>query len=84
MAINGAGLIVVKGNLLLDTTIVASLAILQSSAGVTHMHKMPGLKVRVMATKAIAITAVVVVIVMVMGRPVVKPMPWMPMSSRGI
>ena len=31
-----------------------------------------------------AIRTVVVVMVMAMGRPVVRPMPWMPMSSRGI
>ena len=39
-----------------------------------------------MATKAMAIRPVVMVMVMVMvvGRPVVKPMPWMLMSSRGI
>ena len=84
MAINEASLIVVEGNQLLDATIVASLAILLSSAGVTHMHKMPGPKVRVMVTKAMAIRAMVMVMVMVMGRPVVEPMPWMPMSSRGI
>ena len=30
------------------------------------------------------IRAMVVVMVVVMGRPVIKPMPWMPMSSRGI
>ena len=48
MAINKVSLIVVKGNLMLDSTIVASLAILLSSAGVTHMYKMPGPEVRVM------------------------------------
>ena len=79
MAINEASLIVVKGNHLLDATIVASLAILRSSAEVTHMHKMPGPEVRVMASKAIAIRAVVMVMVVVVGRPVVKPMPWIPM-----
>ena len=46
-----ASLIVVKCNQLLDATIVASLAILLSSAEVTHMHKMLGPEVRVMATK---------------------------------
>ena len=84
MAINKASLIVVKGDQLLDATIVASLAILLSSAGVTHMHKMLGPEVRVVVTKAVAIRAMVVVMVMVVGRPVVKPMLWMPMSSRGI
>ena len=79
MAINEASLIVVKGNHLLDATIVASLAISRSSAGVTHMHKMPGQEVRVMAFKAIAIRAVVVVMVVVVGRLVVEPMPWIPM-----
>ena len=74
----------VKGNQLLDATIVASLAISLSSAGATHTHKMPGLEVRVMATKAMAIRAVVIVLVMVMGRPVVELIPWIPMSSRGI
>ena len=44
------------------------------------MLKMLRPKVRVIAIKAIAIRAVV----MVMGRPVVRPIPWMPMSSRGI
>ena len=37
-----------------------------------------------MATKAMVIRPVVVVIIMVISRPVVEPMPWMPMSSRGI
>ena len=74
----------VKGNQLLDATIVASLAILLSSAGVTQIHKIPGPKVRVMATKAMAIRAMVMVMVVVMGRPMVEPMLWMPMSSRGI
>ena len=48
------------------------------------MHKMSGRKVRIMTTKAMAIRAAVVVIVMVMGRPMVGPMPWMPISSRDI
>ena len=48
------------------------------------MHKMPGSKVRVMANMAMAISAIVVVIVMVMGRPVAGPMLWMPMGGRGI
>ena len=37
-----------------------------------------------MATKAMVIRAMVLVMVMVVGRPMVKPMPWMPMSRRGI
>ena len=82
MAMNKASLIMVKGDQLLDATIVASLAILLSSAGATHMHKMPGPEVRVITTKAMAIRAMVVVMVMVMGRPMVEPMPWMPISSR--
>ena len=44
MAINEVSLIMVKGDWLLDATIVASLAILLSSCGVTHMHKMLGLR----------------------------------------
>ena len=79
IAINKASMIVVEGNQLLDATIVASLAIFLSSAGVTQMYKMPGPEV-----KAVVIRAMVVVMVVVMGRPVIKPMPWMPMSSRGI
>ena len=74
----------VEGDQLLDATIVASLAILLSSAGVTHMPKMPGPKVRVVATKAVAIRAMVRVGIADVGRPMVEPMPWMPMSSRGI
>ena len=84
MAINEVSLIVVKGNQLLDATIVASLAILLNSAGVTHLYKMLGPEVRVMASKAIAIRAIVVVMVVVVGWPVVQPMPWMPKSNKGI
>ena len=84
MAINKARLIVVKGDQLLDATIVASLAILLSSAGVIHMYKMPGPEVRVMVTKAVASRVMVLVMVVVVGRPMVEPMPWMPMRSRGI
>ena len=84
VAINKASLIMVEGDQLLDVTIVESLTILLSSARVTHMHKMLGPKVRVVVTKAMAIRAMVMGIVMVMGRPVVEPMPRMPMSSRGI
>ena len=42
VAVNEASLIVVEGDQLLDATIVASLAILLSSARATHMHKMLG------------------------------------------
>ena len=77
-----------KGNQLLDSTIMASLAILLSNARVTQMHRMPVPKVRVIATKVVAIRSVVVamvmVMVMVMGRPIVRPMLWMPTSSRSI
>ena len=84
MAINEASLIMVKDDQLLDTTTVASLAILLSSAGVTQMHKMPGPKVRVVVTKAVAIIVMVMLMVMSVGRPIIGPMPWMPMRSRGI
>ena len=84
MAINKASLIVVKGDQLLDATIVASLAILLGSTRVTHTHKMLGPEVRAMVPKAVAIRAMVVALVVVVGRLVVKPMPCMPMSSRGI
>ena len=84
MAINKATPIVVKGDQLLDATIVASLAISLSGAGVTHMHKMLGPKVRAIVSKAVAIRAVIMVMVMVIGRLVSEDMLWMPMSSRGI
>ena len=74
----------VKGNQLLNATITASLAILLSSDGVPYMYKMPWPKVRVVATKVVAIRAVVVVLVVVMGRLMVEPMLWMPMSSKDI
>ena len=64
----------VEGNQLLDATIVASLTILLSSARVTHMHEMPGPEVRVMVTKAMAIRAIVMVMIGIVGRPMVKPM----------
>ena len=37
-----------------------------------------------MATKAMAIRAIIVAMIRLMGRFVLGPMPWMPMSSRGI
>ena len=84
MAIKKARLIMVGGDKLPDATILASLAILLSGTGVTHIYKTPGPEVRVVVTKAVAIRVIVMVMVMVMGRPMIKPMPWMPMSSRGI
>ena len=84
MAINKASLIIVEDYQLLNATIVASLTILLSSVRATHMYKMPETKFRVMFTKAMAIRAVIVVMVMVMGWPMVEPMPWIHMSSRGI
>ena len=84
MAGNEASLLVVEGNCLLYATTMASLAIFLSIAGVTEIPKMPGPKVRIVDTKAIDIKAVVVTMVMVLGRPVVRSMPWIPMSSRGI
>ena len=74
----------VKGNQLPDATTRASLAILLSSPGVTQMHKMPRPEVRSWATKSWAIRAMVMVMVMVMGSHMVGPIPWIPMSSRGI
>ena len=41
-------------------------------------------KVRVVATKAVAIKAMIMAMVLVVERPMVGPMSWMPMSSRGI
>ena len=83
MAMNEASLIIVEGDPLLDATIMASLAISPSSARANHMHKLPGPKVRAVVTKAMS-KAMVVVMVIVVGRLVVEPMPWMPMSSTGI
>ena len=74
MAINEVSLIVVEGDQLLDATIVVSLAILLSSAGLTHMQKMLGPEVKVMATKTVAIRAMVMVMVIIIGKPMVEPM----------
>ena len=74
----------VEGNQLPDATTVASLIISLISAGVSQMAKMLGPKVIVTANKAITIETVVMAILMLVGRPVVGPMPWMPMSNRGI
>ena len=49
---------------------MANLVILPSSAGVTHIPKIPGHEVRVVAIKAMAFKAMV----RVMGRPAVRPM----------
>ena len=84
MAMDKASLILVKGDQLPDAIIVASLIILLSSARVTQMHIMLVPEVRVIATKAVAIRVIVMVMVVIMGRPMVGPMPWMPMSTRGI
>ena len=84
MTINGDSLLNVEANQLPDTTTVASLAISQSCAEVTQMPKLLGPKVSVMATKAMAIKAIVVVIDMVMCMPIVRTILWMPMNSRGI
>ena len=62
-------------NQLPDATTVVSLATLLCSAGVNQMHRMLGLEVRVVATKVVAIRAMVMVMVMVVGRPVDRPMP---------
>ena len=45
---------------------------------------MSGPKLRVVVTKAVTIRTVVVVLVMVVGRLIVEPIPWMPMSNKGI
>ena len=84
MAINNASLIIVEGGQLLDATIAASLAISLSRSGVTQMHKVLRPKVGVMATKAIVIKAMVMVMFGVMGQPAVGPKLCMPISSRGI
>ena len=84
MAIDKGSLIIVEDDQLLDANTVASLAILLSSAGVTKMPKILGPEVRVMVTKVVAIRAMVIFMVVVVGRLMVKPMPWNPMISRGI
>ena len=48
------------------------------------MLKMLVPKVTVMATKAITIKPMVVAMVRVIGRPMVGPIVWMPISSKGI
>ena len=54
IAVSKASLIAVGSNQLPDATIVVSLTILLSSAGVTQMPKMLEPKVRVIAVKAMA------------------------------
>ena len=53
----------VEANQLPDATPVVSMAVLESSTGVTQMPKMPGYKNRVMATKAVAIKTVAMAMV---------------------
>ena len=77
MAVNNASLIVIEGIQLLDATTLASLAIAPRSAGATQVPRI--LEVRAMATNT-----VVMVMVMVIGRSVVVPMPLIPISSRSI
>ena len=48
------------------------------------MHKILGPEGRVGVTKAGTIRAMVMVMVLVVGRPMAEPIAWMPMSSRGI
>ena len=71
------GLIVVEGSQLPNATTVSSLDNLLNNASVTQMPKMHEFK-------AMAIKDMLVVMVMVVGRPLVRPMPWFPMSSRDI
>ena len=73
----------VKSDHLPGATTVASLTILLSSAGVMQMHGMQGPEVRVVPAKAMTIRAVLIVVVIVMGRPMVRSMPRMLMSGRG-
>ena len=84
MAINKASKIVVKRDQLPDVTTVPSLAISLSRAGVTQMHRMTWPEVRVVATKAMAIRAMVMFMVLGVGRAMVRPMLWLHVSSRGI
>ena len=84
MALDKASLIVIKANQLTNATTVASLGILQSIAGVTQIPKIPVSKIRSMVNKAVAIKFMVMAMFRVMGRTMVRPMPKMPMSSRGI
>ena len=48
------------------------------------MPKTLGLEVRLVTPKAIPIKAEVVAIVRVMGRPMLRPISWIPTRSRGI
>ena len=60
------------------------LAFLLNNAGVTQMLKTPGHEVRVMVTKTMAIKAMLIAMVRVMGMPMVRTISSMPMSGRGI
>ena len=66
-----ASLIVVEASQLPDASTVISLAILLSSVGITHMLKMPGTNARVVATNAMDIKAMAIVMVGVIDRLVV-------------
>ena len=59
-------------------------SILPSSGVVTQMLRMLGSEVKVVFTKAMAIQAMAMAMIRVMSRPMVGPISWMPMSSRGI
>ena len=84
MALNEARLIMLEANQLPDATTIASLDILQSTAVVSQTPKILGPKVRMVATKTVALKVMVVVVVGFIGRPMFGPMPWMPMISRCI
>ena len=74
MAMNEASLNAIESNQLTDAATVASLAILLNSSGESQMHRILAPEVRVRATKARATRAIVVVMVMVMGKPMIRPM----------
>ena len=65
MTINKVSLILVQDNQLLDAITMASLDISLSSAGVTQIHEIPGPEVGVVATKAMAIRAMVMCVIVV-------------------
>ena len=68
-----------EANQLPDATIVADL---QYNAGITQMLKILGPEVGTMVNKTIAIRAMVLALIQVMGRPMVEFKPWMPISIR--
>ena len=84
MAMNEASLNAVESNQLTDAATVASLAILLNSSGERQMHRILAPEVRVRAIKAMTIRAMVTFMVMIIGKPIVRTMPLIPMSSRGI